>query len=158
MKTTILFSALLLAVLSGCSDKKQEADDQLIEPEVKNEQPVVDAARECFQWVKGNDTIAMQYTRKVNNVSGELRYAWYEKDNSAGTFVGVFKGDTLRADYTFQSEGMQSIREIVFVRRENTLVQGSGEIEMKGDREIFKNPKKLTFDNSIVLTKIECPE
>ncbi|HEX8561390.1 MAG TPA: hypothetical protein VF676_00295 [Flavobacterium sp.] len=155
MRNSILCSAIGLAIVSGCGNKKQDTHDQP-GPEVKNEQPVVDSARECFEWVKGNDTVSLQYARKVNNVTGELRYAWYEKDKSAGTFVGVFKGDTLRADYTFQSEGMESVREIVFVRRGDQLLQGNGEMEDKNGKMIFSDRGQLDFSNTIALIKTDC--
>lgn len=154
MKNTIFVAAMLLALVS-CSDKKQ-ADANPNEPEVRNEQPVVDANRECFDWTNGKDSVSLSYTRKVNNVSGELRYGWFEKDKSSGTFVGVFKGDTLRADYKFQSEGMESVREIVFVRNGDQLLQGNGEMTEKNGTTVFTDRKKLDFSNTITLTKINC--
>lgn len=154
MKNTIFVIAMLSAMTS-CADKKQQPETET-EPEVKNEQPVVEANRECFEWVKNNDTVSLSYTRKVNNVSGELRYAWFEKDKNTGTFVGVFEGDTLRADYKFQSEGMESVREIVFVRNGDQLLQGNGEMTEKNGKQIFTDRKKLDFSNTITLTKTNC--
>ncbi len=115
----------------------------------------MDSAREFFLWTKGKDSVTIEYTRKANNVSGKLRYAWFEKDKNNGTFVGVFDGDTLRADYTFQSEGMTSVREIVFVRNGEKLLQGNGEMTEKDNKVVFVD-RKLDFTNTIELSKTQC--
>ncbi len=147
--------ALVFAVCALSCDQKKETEIESEEIDLKNEQPVVDSARECFLWTKGKDSITMEYTRKANNVSGKLRYAWFEKDKNDGTFVGVFDGDTLRADYTFQSEGMTSVREIVFVRNGEKLLQGNGEMTEKDNKVVFVD-RKLDFTNTIELSKTQC--
>lgn len=151
MKKAVIM--LLFATALGCNQKREsETRDEIV---VKNEQPVVDMARECFSWTNGKDTIALNYTRKANNVSGQLNYLWFEKDKNIGTFVGVFDGDTLRADYTFESEGTTSVREIVFVRDGEKLIQGNGETLEKNGKVMFVD-RKLDFSNSVELTKKDC--
>ena len=83
-------------------------------------------------------------------------YNFFEKDKNSGTVSGMFKGDTLYADYTFQSEGTSSVRETVFIKKGNTLVEGFGEITEKDNKQIFKDKKALKFDESVVLNKVEC--
>lgn len=154
MKTQILTISLLLALTLSCNKKSETIET---EQEVQTEEPKVAVIeKECFELVKGNDTITLSLTSSANNVNGELKYDWFEKDGNTGTYSGIFIGDTLFADYTFQSEGMTSVRETVFVKSGNTLVQGFGDMEEKGNKQVFKDPKKLKFDNSIVLMKSDC--
>ena len=98
----------------------------------------------------------LKIVQNSNNVNGELHYHLKEKDANMGTISGIFIGDTLFGDYTFKSEGMTSVREAIFVRKGNTMVQGMGEMEERNNKQCFKNPKALSFDNSIVLEKIDC--
>ena len=154
MKTRILTSALLFLMMLSCNKK---AETETVTVETPEPKPAKDSRdRECFQLVKKNDTIMLNIAQNSNNVNGELHYHFHEKDANMGTISGIFIGDTLIADYTFKSEGMTSVRETIFVRKGNTLVQGIGEMEEKESKQVFKYPKALTFDNSIVLEKIDC--
>ncbi len=144
----------ILAIMTSCNEKKQtETTVDKPRPDRK-EQPAVSSNEECFRWVSNKDTVDMRIVRTADNVRGKLRYMWYEKDKSNGTIVGVFKRDTLKADYRFQSEGMESFREVVFVRKGNQLVQGNGEMTERKGKMIFSG--KLSFENSISMVKVEC--
>ncbi|HEX8269030.1 MAG TPA: hypothetical protein VF581_03985 [Flavobacterium sp.] len=152
MKNKLIIISILLLSVASCNKKTDAAP----ETPVAVEQPATEANRECFSFITDKDTVTMTMTRTADNVSGDLVYDWNEKDGNVGTFSGMFAGDTLRMDYTFQSEGMTSVREEVYVRKGNTLVQGTGEVEVEGDRQSFKSRKDLQFGNSIVLLKTEC--
>jgi len=56
------------------------------------------------------DTIRLNLTQQGTDVSGPLAYLLTEKDSNTGTLSGQMRGDTLIADYTFQSEGEESVR------------------------------------------------
>lgn len=66
------------------------------------------------------------------------------------------KGDTLIVDYTFDSEGSESVREVVFLKRNNQLIEGFGDVEEKDGKTVFKDKSKLIFGNSIVFKKVDC--
>ena len=151
MKFTI--PALLLAVLvvscqGNINDKKAE--------EKESAETAGSEKRECFLYAVNKDTVTITLTRNDNNASGEMQYNLFEKDGNFGTFSGTFIGDTLYADYTFESEGMTSVREAVFLRRGNKLYQGDGEIDITPEKVTYSNPKALSFNNSIVLEKVAC--
>ena len=152
MKSKILSVAMLLIVFVAC--KKAETTESVITEPTKPETEITQ--KDCYEIVKGKDTVKLSLVQNGNNVTGELAYNWFEKDRNSGTLSGIFVGDTLFADYTFQSEGTTSVRETAFVKNGDKLIEGFGEVTEKDGKQVFKNPKALKFDNSIVLERTEC--
>lgn len=111
----------------------------------------------CYLGVSGRDSIQLTVIRDNEGlVNGELNYLFYEKDKSRGTYSGRMKGDTLFADYTYSSEGMESKREIAFLQQGNTFTEGYGDaMEIQGVMT-FKNPYTLQFGKGFVLNQVEC--
>ena len=54
------------------------------------------------------------------------------------------------------SEGIESVREVVFIKTINGWVEGYGEVDDKDGKVIFKNRNKITFDNNVVLKETAC--
>jgi len=148
MKKNIIFPALFSLMLSSCGN-------QAPLPENTGEAQIPIEVKSCYRYTKGNDTITLQTTTIGDKITGELVYDWFEKDRNSGKISGIVKGDTLITDYTFMSEGMESVREEVFLRNGNDLLIGYGEAEEKGDRWAYKNYGQLKFDE-IQLTHILC--
>lgn len=148
MKNTSII-ALSLAIFASCNtEKKQESTTQT---EVKTTQ-----TETCYQHTKDSSTIKLNITINDNMVTGNLNYDYYQKDKSKGTIMGELKSDTLFADYTFMSEGIESVREVVFIKTANGWVEGYGEIDDKDGKVVFKNRNKITFDNNVVLKETAC--
>jgi len=152
MKSRIV--TICLAVSFFACQKKDE-----------NKKPIDTAAPEaaamvsgksCYQYVKGRDTISMTLAMSANNANGELVYQFDGKDRNDGTFSGTFIGDTLFADYTFNSEGVKSIRETVFLRQGNVLIQGFGDMVEEGNKQSFRLPKQIRFEKDLRLEKTDC--
>ena len=115
--------------------------------------------KECYLSADGRDTVSLSYEQKGDTISGRLRYKNYEKDSSAGTVTGEVRGDTLVLEYTFQSEGMTSISQLAFLKKDEQLVQGFGPIEEKDGKVTFKELAQVKFDQqSVVLKKINCED
>ncbi len=145
---------VIFALFTSCEKNKKETPETA-QPDPAP--PVVEAElKECFLYAANRDTVTMTLTRNADNASGEMQYNLFEKDGNFGTFSGTFIGDTLYADYTFESEGMTSVREAVFLRKGDKMFQGDGEIIITGDKVTYRNPKALSFGNSIVLEKVKC--
>jgi hypothetical protein len=55
------------------------------------------------------------------------------------------------------SEGVSSIREVAFLKKGSTYVEGYGDVvdDNKG-KVTFKDTKQLKFEGNIVLSKIDC--
>lgn len=155
MKKVFIVATGIVAFIS-CG-KKQEEKTVVTEKEM--EQPEITIQdKECYLWTsKGKDTIKMSITT-VNggNVMGDLEYNFFEKDGNVGKVSGMTKGDTLYLTYDFESEGMKSTRESAFLKKGNTLVEGFGEVETKGNAQTFKDKKTLKFDGSVTLNKVDC--
>ena len=101
----------------------------------------------CYRMIIKNDTALMSLNHAGDSVSGSLSYNWYEKDDNNGTFRGVVKNDTLIvADYTFQSEGTSSVRQVAFKIKDSILQQGYGELIMKNDTSFFRDVNLIIFD------------
>jgi hypothetical protein len=94
-----------------------------------------------------NDTATMSVNTENKNITGSLNYNWYERDDNIGTFKGTIQNDSLIvADYTFQSEGMTSVRQVVFKIKDSMLLQGYGELQTKNDTALFRDVNLVIFD------------
>jgi hypothetical protein len=101
----------------------------------------------CYRMVIKSDTATMSLNIQGDSVSGSLSYHWLEKDRNNGTFKGEIRNDTLIvADYTFQSEGKTSVREVAFKIKDSILQQGYGELIQKNDTMFFRDANLIIFD------------
>jgi len=146
-------AALFMASCQGGTAKKTHAKiDSTI---VTNAKAITDSTQ-CYQYIKNRDTATLTLKTIDNKLTGTLGYNLYEKDKNAGTIAGVVKGDTIIANYTFQSEGKTSIREVAFLKKGDQLAEGFGDVhEVKGETK-FKDLSKLKFDGSMTFDKIDC--
>lgn len=156
MKKLVLVAAAALALMVSC--KKETKEEEVVVPTVQEEIPVEEpVVKECYSAIIKKDTILLSLSVKDSSLeAGELHYNFFEKDKNHGTLAGTFKGDTLFADYTFMSEGKQSVREVVFLKKGNIFIEGYGDVEEKENKTVFKDKKKMFFDSKIVLSKTDC--
>jgi hypothetical protein len=148
MKNTSII-ALSLVIFASCNNEKKQ--ESTIKTEIKTTQ-----TETCYQHTKDSSTIKLNITINDNMVTGNLLYDYYQKDKSKGTIKGELKSDTLFANYTFMSEGIESVREVVFIKTANGWVEGYGEIDDKDGKVMFKDKSKITFDNNVVLRETTC--
>ena len=73
-----------------------------------------------------------------------------------GTIQGTMRGDILVADYTFNSEGTKSVRQVAFKKVGTTYVEGYGEAVDENGVMKFKDITSLNFGSSIVLQETAC--
>jgi hypothetical protein len=155
MKTKCIAAGLLMLAIISCNKKAESP-----EAPAAAEAPAAPApanGKSCYEYVKHRDTVSLALVMNANNANGEMIYNLEGKDKNTGTLSGIFIGDTLYADYSFKSEGTNSVRETVFLRTGDVLTEGHGEMEEKNNKMCFRNPKKVVFDASgIVLSKTDC--
>lgn len=144
MKNTSIIALSMLIFVACNNKKKQESKKTEIQTET------------CYQYSKDSSTIRLNLFIKDDRVTGNLTYDYYQKDKSQGTIKGELKSDTLFADYTFMSEGIESVREVVFLKTVNGWVEGYGEIDDKAGKVFFKDKHKITFDNNAILKEVPC--
>jgi hypothetical protein len=112
--------------------------------------------QECYRKQSGSDTVLLQLSISGEKVTGTLYINYSGKDKNSGTLQGRFRNDTLISDYTFQSEGKASVREVAFIRKGDSLVEGFGEIEERNGKMVFKNASQLRFPQKMSLVKAVC--
>jgi len=153
MKRSILLLTVVAGFIAACQNKtpEQKIDSLATAPDT-----TVIADKACYAYIKNKDTASLSMTKAGNAVTGQLDYNFYEKDKNAGTIAGVIKGDTIIADYTFNSEGTSSVREVIFIRKGDQLAEGYGPMEEKGGRTVFTDKSKVKFGDYILLSPIEC--
>jgi hypothetical protein len=116
------------------------------------------AGPQCYAYTTAKDTVRLTLIATQPTVTGQLSYRYFEKDRNEGTIRGNMHGDTLRAEYTFQSEGVASVREVAFVRRGTGFVEGYGDVVERGGAMVFKQPQALKFDSTTTLVPVPCPK
>ena len=154
MRNTFLILLAAAGLFASCQQNKQakKTIDSVAENVVK-ENP----QQTCYMQTMGRDTISLVLNQVGDDLSGMLAYDNFEKDSSSGEVKGKMMGDTLVLEYTFQSEGMLSKSQVAFLRKDNRLIQGFGDIEEKDGKVMFKNLKTLKYDEqSVVLTPTDC--
>ncbi len=141
--------AICTIFLLGCGSEPAKKADNNIEI-----QPVDTI---CYAFTNTRDTVLLNILAVGTSINGTLTYNYYEKDKNTGILSGKIIGDTMLADYTYNSEGTTSIRELVLVKRnDGTLMQGYGEMEEKGNIQSFKNRRYLVFDTVNLLKPVDC--
>ncbi|WP_421942664.1 hypothetical protein [Pedobacter sp.] len=156
MKRIFTLAAALSIFLFSCQSdsKKYTTVDSSIMSERQSEYVSPD---ECFTYSKNNDNVSLLiYGTGGNKVIGKLSYNLDGKDKNDGEFYGYSIGDTIIVDYKFQSEGTWSKRQVAWVRQGDKFLEGYGETYQDKDEVKFKNYRKLTYGNSIVLEKTKC--
>jgi hypothetical protein len=155
MKKIIILSLLFLT-LTNCKKKEtEEVIDATTETITANE--IRDTpTTECYVYDADGSKIQLEMTNVDNEVSGILIYELKEKDSNKGTIKGTMNGDTLIANYTFQSEGTESTRQVAFLMKDNQLIEGYGEIVTEGNSIKFKDASTLDYSSNMPLSKVDC--
>lgn len=112
----------------------------------------------CYQMTLKQDTATFKLLISDTIVTGDLRYDWHEKDGNTGTIKGVLKENMIYADYIFRSEGMTSVREVVFKISGDTLWQAFGELKEKNGKIVFINKSGLQYNKDIPFIKLDCTD
>ena len=150
---------LLVAVCikgSACNSETKVAPETNPVTNTKVEEGM--AQNTCYRSIFKRDTVTLQFEVNNNIVTGNLVYNLFEKDKNSGVITGQMKGDTLLVEYTFMSEGMNSVREVAFLKKGNNLVEGYDDMVEKDGKLFFKNTSALKFENKIILIKEDCTE
>ncbi|MDQ3550100.1 MAG: hypothetical protein M3413_01080 [Bacteroidota bacterium] len=110
----------------------------------------------CYEMVMNRDTALLKLTMAGNNITGNLIYKLFEKDKNEGEIKGEIRDSLIYADYTFQSEGTTSVREVIFKISGNNLIPAYGDLEDDNGKIIFSDHNQLQYLNYNPFIKIEC--
>ncbi len=161
MKNKFLATLILPLCLAACQPQPAGTDqstNQAAGTENLQETDSTSATARCYAYYKNRDTVELSVVTSGKQISGTLKYQLFEKDRNNGTITGEIKGDTLLANYTFNSEGRESQRQVAFLRTGDQLVEGYAEVEEKGGKTVFKDTKNLKFESGIVLDAVACKD
>ena len=157
MKKYFLLPVLFLMACNSNNDNDaapvMSSDTSKVVTEIE---PISQKAEGCYYSLLKKDTAKLHLSVNGTEVTGSLDYIRFEKDNNKGSIHGKVIDSLIVADYTFQSEGMTSVRQVVFKIKGDKLIEGFGDIEMKGDTARFKNVFSLKFLNAQPFKKMEC--
>lgn len=99
-----------------------------------------DPAYFCYEFITNQDTVQLELIVGPDDmITGDLLYQLAGKDRNKGTLKGVIYEDTILADYTFMSEGKQSVREITFLKKDSSLTEGYAAMEETDGKMQFKS-------------------
>ncbi|PWI28937.1 hypothetical protein DI383_13955 [Flavobacteriaceae bacterium LYZ1037] len=155
-KKIVLLTFVTVAFFN-CKNKEEKPDEVIIEEVV--EEVVVTAPtleKGCYTYNENGSMVNMEITSSDNPVEGNLTYEFAEKDKNTGTFKGEFNDGKLIGTYTFQSEGVESARQVAFMLKDNQLVEGYG--EMNEDGTTFKDVNSVNYSPTMPLTKTDCEQ
>ncbi|RYF23931.1 MAG: hypothetical protein EOO42_06410 [Flavobacteriales bacterium] len=150
------FALLVIMMIFGACQTNDRATENTDTLTLETNNIVSNTSQTCYKYVKNGDTANLTLMTSGNVTSGKLNYKLKEKDSNTGTIKGEMRGDTLLAEYTFNSEGTQSVRQVAFIKKGDQLLEGFGDVEQKDGKMVFKNTPKLTYGQSIVFEKVDC--
>ncbi|MEO6134345.1 MAG: hypothetical protein ABIP35_04270 [Ginsengibacter sp.] len=157
MKKYFLIPVLFLVACNSNSGDKVAPISVTDSPKVIIEtEKISPNASGCYFSLLKKDTAKLQLSINGSQVTGSLTYIRFEKDSNKGSINGKVIDSLIVADYIFLSEGIKSVRQVVFKMKGNKLIEGFGDIEMKGDTARFKNIFSLKFLNAQPFKKIDC--
>ncbi|MDQ3075908.1 MAG: hypothetical protein M3Q34_02170 [bacterium] len=121
-------------------------------PVVITEDPILG----CYVAKLAKDVYVLKLDNQMDGrVSGMLAFNNYEKDSSSGTFTGTYKDSILLGDYSFNSEGMDSVMQVIFKKEGNTFVRGYSSTMLEGDKLTFDDLAGITYDPNSTFVKDE---
>jgi len=153
MGNSMLALAAIAGLLSACQNKTPE---EKIDSLATSSDTTITNNKACYAYISNKDTVSLSLVKAGTKIGGELDYNYFEKDKNTGTIAGLVKGDTIFADYTFRSEGATSVREVVFLKKGDQLIEGYADMKDEGGKSIFTNVKNLKFDDKMPLSVINC--
>ena len=97
-----------------------------------------------------NDVYVLTILREQGeSIEGELDIKNFEKDSTTGNLEGTYKNGILLADYTFKSEGTESVNWVAFKKVTGGFIRGFGDVNPETKTKSI-NSNQLTFGSSPV--------
>lgn len=150
--TATFISGVLLFSCDSNSNTQEKASVK--DEEVTNTETI--AGPSCYTMDNGKDKIEMNIVKNANMVTGDLTYAYFEKDKNSGTIKGEMAGDTLLAIYSFMSEGRESARQVAFLKNGDEFMEGYGNMNPATGEPDLTDRSSIKFENTFILKKSDC--
>jgi hypothetical protein len=155
MKKYSLYFFLLLTACSNSSDPSDVNNDSSRVLINDNNGSMNEGLSGCYRQVIGRDTILLQLEEYNARFTGKMEFDNFEKDASNGTVKGHLENGNIVLWYDFNSEGMQSVMEVILKPVSLGLIRAVGDVTSKGDT-VLLNHDKINFDPSNTLYQVDC--
>lgn len=152
----LLVAAFAALSMLNCKNKEQKIETVNTDQQETIAEKTTALNLGCYVFDDGKNIVSLEIIENGEEIKGNLTYALSEKDKNSGKFTGKLKEGILIADYTFLSEGKESIRQVAFKPEEDKLIEGYGELNTEGTA--FKDISNIQFTSTMPLTKKECSE
>ncbi len=150
--TKIIIIVVICLVIIGIMASRKTT---LVSPVVEDPTKVTqNSIAGCYVMHSGKDVyILIVESEEGKNVTGKVSFNNFEKDSSSGSFTGKFDGTILLGNYSFDSEGMHSNRQLVFKLVDGNLIEGFGDVKFEGGKEVFKDISAVTYNPQFTFGK-----
>lgn len=141
---------VVIFVLIFLNHKKQAPQEAIIPPA---SEPITG----CYVAHLGKDVYTIRIdSQDRETFNGEMSYDNYQKDSSHGSYSGTYKDGILLGEYSFDSEGMHSIRQLIFKKVDGNFVEGFGAYDESGEN--FVDINNIDYDpNTTFVATTDCP-
>ncbi len=143
---TLGLSSILIISCKNNKDQETKETETLVEAQQYEEEENKIPVKMCYLYASETDTISLNIQKLDENISGSLIYMLKEKDINRGQISGTMEGDTLFADYEFMSEGKNSVRPVMFLQKDNQLLEGY----------LTEDSTSYKFNEDFALTRTNC--
>lgn len=152
---TVLILVIILILLVGGVALYFTSSTTTVENNINQPTPIDTSSIEgCYVTKLAKDVYTMNILSEDNGVvDASLAYNNFEKDSSSGPLIGTFDGSILIGNYSFDSEGMHSNRQVIFKKVGNNFVQGFGPAKTVEDKEVFTDTNSITYDSKSTFVK-----
>lgn len=104
----------------------------------------------CYLYAQNQDTLVLRLRSKSDDgeINGDIMDRPGKKEDISGSFFGHMVGDTLIANHSFMQKGKRKVRQVAFLRRGDSWIEGKGPaVERNGIRS-FSDRSALTFEGA----------
>ncbi|MBW8686461.1 hypothetical protein [Chitinophaga rhizophila] len=149
----LFFAAAALLTMAGCQQSSNTSSDTTTTSADSSIGTPASAAiatgPQCFTRISGKDTSYLQFEATNDVINGQLEYRLFEKDKNQGAISGAIKDNIIEAEYRFMSEGVNSVRPVVFkVENDRILEAIPSSLDSQGVPVFDKDPSKLKFEET----------
>lgn len=146
------FYILIASILFACNSTPQQSEGPSQDSTAviaEKTEPVV--SEQCYLFVAAKDTYALKLNIIDTSVKGTAVFKNFEKDSNHGTVEGTVDGDIIRLWYNFQSEGMNSVRELYFKKDGDKLVTGTSNEATRADTAYVPDAKAVIYNGPVYM-------
>ncbi|PWJ58358.1 hypothetical protein CLV98_104217 [Dyadobacter jejuensis] len=132
---------LVLIFLTSCRASTEESAP----PEISTE-PVSQIAKYCYASFANKDSIVLNSRINGDSLIGTLAYNGSKKENNNGPYLASIHGDTIIGIFNTRPKG--TLRQVVFLLKDNHLIEGIGETIKSNGQTVFKDISSLKFSGT----------